>query len=194
MQSSITDIQVSIPVIEIPTIQITDQQSLTEATVLLSRLNKHLDAITADKETLTKPLNQSLKLIRDKYRPTETRLSDAITALRTGMSKYATEQAKIKTIEQAKILTRLDKGTLRPDTAINKLEVINQQTSNTKTDEGTVSFRTVHLWRVKDIKDIPLSLMQPNDKAINDYQKANPDTPPAGIEYYTEEQPINRRK
>lgn len=50
---------------------ISDQNSLEAATKLLTELTVTLDNVTDDKEKLTKPLNESLKAIRAKYKPVE---------------------------------------------------------------------------------------------------------------------------
>lgn len=177
------------PVIE----NIIDGETLTKATETLSQLNKTLDAITADKELLTKPLNQSLKAIRDKYRPIETLISEHTATIKSNMISYATAQKALQAKQEAQITARVEKGTLKPETAINKLEVISSLTSNTDTESGKVKFRTVHLYKLKDITKVTAQFLQLNDEAVKIYQKENPIKAPEGIEYYTEERPINYR-
>lgn len=172
--------------------QITDATSLVQATSILSQLNSKLDAITADKELLTKPLNQSLKAIIDKYRPVETLISEHIATIKSNMISYATAQKAMQAKTEAQITARVEKGTLKPETAINKLEVLTEKTNTTaSTEHGKVIFKTVNLYRVKDILKIPHVYLQVNDDAIKEAQKNNINI--EGVEYYTEERPTNYR-
>lgn len=172
-------------------IDIVDPPTLEQATSTLSQLNKHLDALTEDKEKLTKPLNISLKAIREKYKPTETLLQQSIDLLRANLSAYATAQLKAKQLEEARILAREEKGTIKTETAIRKLSEIAPLETNIKTSEGSVQFRTIQKYRILDITKIPHEYLQVNDKAIKEAMEQS--TPIEGIEYYSEQEVRNYR-
>lgn len=173
------------------------QEALEEATVLLSQLNKHLDAITADKELLTKPLNASLKAIRDKYRPAEDSINTAISSIKAAMTTYRTNVLAQQSKQIDSIAGRIERGTMNITTAMDKISIITSNTDDSKkvaTELGNVSFRSYACWRVIDEKIIPRECLRVNDEVIKAWQKEHPNNPPAGIEFYTEERPVNYRK
>lgn len=169
-------------------IDVISPETMQHAVSILSQLNTTLDTITADKETLTKPLNASLKAIRDKYRPVETELNNHITTLKAKITTYQTQEiAKQKQIE-AKILN--DQRTTT-ETKINKLATIDQPEQKVTTDNGKVSFITVKKYRVTDINRVPRAFLIPNDTAIKEAMKES--HPIDGVEYYEEQSLRNYR-
>jgi hypothetical protein len=177
----------------IPKVEITDTQSLTQATEYLSQANKYLDTLTKDKETMTKPLNEALKAIRAKYKPTETKLELIISEIRQALTIYQTEQIRLKKIEEDKIVSRIGdgKGHIKIETAVAKIEALPEVQKKTTTDSGSISFKTVKKFRIVNIARIPRDLMIPNEKAIEEQMKSGYSV--EGVEYYEEQVPINRR-
>jgi uncharacterized protein YoxC len=170
---------------------ITTLEHMQEATSTLSWLNTQLDVITADKETLTKPLNASLKAIRDKYRPTETLLSDAIASIRLAMTSYATSQVKLAKEQEQRILA--DKRT-SIDTKITRLATVDTTaTDKVTTAQGSVSFITVKKYRIVNDQEIPRAYLQPNEEAIKEAMKQSPQPQIPGIEWYEEQSLRNYR-
>lgn len=176
---------------------ISSQEALEEATALLSQLNKHLDAITADKELLTKPLNASLKAIKDKYKPAEESITTAIGSIKAAMTTYRTNVLAQQSKQIDSIAGRIERGTMNINTAMDKISAITSNVEDSKkvaTGSGMISFRSYACWRIIDEKIIPRECLRVNDEAIKTWQKERPNNPPAGIEFYTEERPVNYRK
>lgn len=181
-----------LPSIIIPdtsSISINNQETLEQATSLLSTLNKNLDILTAHKEEKTKPINAALKAIRADYKPLETQLTDAITQIKTSITTYVNVQ-----IQEAKRLEEKILADMRtsPTTKIDKLSVIDQSaTDKINTTTGSVSFVTKKCWRITDATLIPATYLIPNDAMINEAMKDNTNVP--GIEFYTEKTLRNYR-
>ena len=76
--------------------KIVDEKSMINATEILSQANKYLKDLVADKETMTKPINESLKVIRAKYKPLEIKLEGIIANIRNSMTSYQTEQIHLQ--------------------------------------------------------------------------------------------------
>lgn len=167
---------------------IDSQKTLEEATSTLSQLNTYLDQVTAHKEAKTKPLNAALKAIRDDYRPLETQLSEAIQVVRSSITAYATEQAKIALQQEQAILN--DKRT-KLTTKVQQLAEIEQPTAKVSTAQGSITFMTVKRWRLTDINKVPIAFLIPNEDAIKQAMKEG--SPIAGIEYYEEQTLRNYR-
>lgn len=124
--------------------KITDEKSMRDATIMLSEMNKIGDQIKAEKEKLTKPLNQALTEIRKRYKPLEEIFERGISTIRKTMGVYQTEQVRIADEEAARIAARVGKGRgkLTPETATRQMEEIDEPERSVATDSGIVKFRT----------------------------------------------------
>ena len=133
--------EISPLLLKVKQLEITDNTSLTKATGYLSDLNSKLDSIIEDKEKITKPINASLKEIREKYRPIETKLKELIDLIRAKMSEYATALDAKRKAEEVKIEAKLESGKLNVMQALNKLDANTTVRCNTVTDRGAGKFR-----------------------------------------------------
>lgn len=178
------------------TVNITSPTEMVQATELLSRANKTLDELTDDKTAITKPINDSLKLIRAKYKPLETRLEALIQAIRTEMAKYQQAQLKAKHEAELAISKRIGegKGKLKLETAVNKIANLPQTETKITTDNGAVSFRPVKKYEVMDIVMLANAnheAVVPNEAYIRKAMQAGIEL--AGVRYYEELTAINKR-
>ncbi len=180
------------PVIQsIQTLKITVAKDMTDATSLLSKLNSYLDSMTVEKEKITKPLNAALKEVRDRYKPTETILTIAITDLKKKMSVYQTEQLRITAEKQEKIANRVSSGNIKVETGIRKLGELDTPKEKIHTDEGSVGFRTVKKFEVVDITKLPIKYHIPDEAAIRLAMRDGLELD--GVRYYEEQSIINKR-
>lgn len=172
---------------------IKDTKSMTEGTELLSYLNKKLDAVTTEKEKVTKPLNEALKNERARWKPIETILEEAITSLRKKMSVYQTEQIRKQKEEEARIANRIGegKGKLKLETAVKKMEEIDRPEAKIETDRGSVRFRTDKILKIVDATKIPRNFLLPDEKLILMHLKNGNAVP--GCEIEEVQTPINSR-
>ena len=137
--------------------QINSQEDLTNATVLLSNLNKYLDSIVEYKEKKTKPLNEALRVIRAETKPYEADIQSAIDFIRLKMSLFQTSLIKTKQEAEQAITARVGpgKGNLSVNTAIKKLEALPTVLKEIPTDAGLVQFREKKQLRITDLSLIP---------------------------------------
>src|SRR3990167_3021367 len=134
---------------------INSSESMSEAVVFLSQCNKYLDTLVADREKLTKPINESLKAIRDKYRPADTMINEAIISIRSKMSSFQTKQIQIQKEKEAKIAASLEKGTINIEKAMAKIEAISVPDKEVATEQGSVQFRESQGLKITDELAIP---------------------------------------
>lgn len=133
---------------QVPNIVVVDQASLETATATLSTLNTFLDTIIAEKEKVTKPLNEALKAERARFKPNEEKLTNAITQVKTSITTYVNKQ-----IQEAKELEQkiLADGRTSTETKISKLATIDDSaTDKVQTSNGSVSFTTVKKYAISD--------------------------------------------
>lgn len=114
-----------------------------KATVALSELNKLGDEITGQKEELTKPLNKVLAAIRARYKPVETAHANAIRIIKGKLTAYHDAKQREADKQAAQIAARAAKGTLKPETAIRKMDEIATPEKNVKTDAGALQSKKV---------------------------------------------------
>lgn len=131
------------------------------------KVSKLLKLIDEDEKKITKPINDSLKLIRDKYRPFKERVEAKKKEIAKALSDFINAEEAKKRTEEARIAARVEKGTMKEETAVNKLNVL--QDTKTDTSGGMTS---VLVCEVIDIKDVPAEYLIVNEaKAKADYRE-----------------------
>lgn len=116
---------------------------MKQATELLSEVNRMADKFEAEKELLTKPLNTALKEIRSRYKPIEGALGNAISTIRYKMSEAMKKFDAEAEAKKEKLMARVEKGTMRVETAVAKMEDIPDASATVLTDSGSVQWMIV---------------------------------------------------
>ena len=174
-------------------LEIVDEKGQAEAAELLSHLNKNLDAVTKEKEKVTKPLNEALKAERGRWKPLENFLEEGIAIVRRKMGTYQTEATRKAQEEAAKIAARVGdgKGKLKVETAVRKMDEIETPAQAVVAESGMVKFRTVKKFEVMDVTMLPIEYVLPNEPAIRAAMTKGQELP--GVRYYEEQVPVNFR-
>lgn len=141
-----------------------------------------LENVTLRREEITKPMNEALKSTRLLFNPIESALENAIITIKSKMMTWYSEEKRREQIEQQKIADRVDRGTMKPETAVKKSAEIESPIAHVKTETATGSVRTVTKYRVVDKAKIPLTFMEPNMVAIKTAFRQGQPVP--GVEAY----------
>jgi hypothetical protein len=177
---------------KVQAIGIASKEDMSSATELLSKVNVFLDGMTEEKERLTKPLNEALREIRSRYKPTELVMEQAIADLKKKMGAYQMEQLAIQKKEQDKIAQQLADGKIKKiSTAINKIANVDAPDAKVLTDDGSASFRPVKKFEVVDITILPIEYHLADESKIRKAMQAGVEL--AGVRYYEELSVVNRR-
>jgi antitoxin component HigA of HigAB toxin-antitoxin module len=171
-------------------IQINNDKDLEKAVEVLSKLNKFLDQVTEEKEKITKPLLEALKVERARWKPLETQYENSISVIREKMSVYQTAQKELQERVANEAVEKISSGEISLETAVSKLnesEVKNKVEANS----GSVSFITVKKYEVIDITKVPVEYLLPNDVKIRADMKAGIQV--EGVRYYEVQEPRNYR-
>jgi hypothetical protein len=147
-------------------LEIKVQEDMIPATELLSKLNKFNDRITEEKERITKPLNEALKVERSRWKPLETAYDGAINYLRDQMTTFQTRQVQLQKAKEAKIAESLASGKITLDKAVSKIEKVKVPEKEVATTAGLVQFRETQVLKIWDHTMIPREYMLPDEKAI----------------------------
>jgi len=190
---AVVEKDVSPLVVQAESISITSPEDMQGAVAFLSRLNTQLDRITTEKERVTKPLNDALKVERSRWKPLETMLDQAISVVRQRISMYQTEATNKAKEAEDKIIARTGegKGKFTAETAVRKLGEVERAEDTVATDEGVVKFRDKKCFEVVDIAMLPVEYIVPNEVAIRKRLVEGVELP--GVRYWVEQTPINFR-
>ncbi len=125
----------------------------------LRQIKSYEDDLKERKEEITRPLMNSLASVRDLFRPLETGLAGAKKTIKDKILAYQIESDEKARIEEERINKRVEKGTMRDDTAAGKLQKV--EASKVKTNT-----RTVRKLSIIDESLIPRGYMVPDREAI----------------------------
>ena len=163
---------------------IASQEDMVKATDILSKIKTVGKMIKERKEQITKPLNEALSSARDLFRPIEDDTSAAEKVIKTKMLTWqSAEDARAKK-EEDRITARVEKGTMRADTAAEKLQNIAPAPTAVQGKVGAVKTMIIKKYRVTDETKLPREYLMPNMPAITEALKAGTVIP--GAEMYEE--------
>lgn len=132
---------------------------------LLHSIKDAAKIVKSSKEGMTRPIMAGLASIRDFFKPFETTLGNAEDTVKEKILAFQEiEDARILK-EQARVEARVEKGTMRPDTAMEKIATIE---ASKAVKPATMQVRTIKKVRVVDESIIPIEYMLPNMPKITE--------------------------
>jgi len=140
-------------------ITIDSQESLASAADILKAVKDAGKVVKAEKEKITKPLNDALKNARDLFRPIEDDLKTGERIIKDKMVDYEAEIEAKRAEEAARLERRVEKGTMRVDTAMRKMDDLETVDQTVKGVKGSVTYREVRKVKVVDPTKIPLKYL-----------------------------------
>lgn len=144
---------------------IDSNESLSQATDILSKIKTAAKDVKTRKEEITKPLNDALKSARSLFKPIEDDLAVAERTIKDKMLDYSNEVEAEARKQAAKLEDRVERGTMRTDTAMRKMDEIETVGSSVQGEKGSVQFRTVRNIKIVDPTKIPLKYLS-NEKVL----------------------------
>lgn len=152
-----------------------------EAVTLLSNANKLSDKITAEKEKITKPLNAALQAERARWKPLETSIANIVSNLKTKMLSYEKQVAAEQAKKQAQIMARVEKGTMKVETAVSKLSDVVASDSSVTTESGMIQYAIVKKLYIVDAELIPRAYLEVNEVRVREALKSGVVVPGAEL-------------
>lgn len=122
---------------------------------LKAKLKEIGQTIKARKEEITKPLNAALKSARELFAPIEEQYEIAENIVGRKLLDYKQKVEADARAMEAKIAARVEKGTMKIETAERKIEQIPTMQKTIKTSFGSVQFRKIKKVRITDLNLIP---------------------------------------
>lgn len=166
-------------------IVIDSKESHRGAVDLVATLKDTGKRIKAEKESITKPLNDALRNARALFKPIEDQFIEAEKIIKGKLLEYTkkiNEEARKK--EEA-IAKRVEKGTLKVETAEKKISEVEKVDNQTSGEVGKVQIKKVKKVRIVNESDIPREYLVPDLVKIRKDALAGKEI--AGVEVYEEE-------
>lgn len=172
-------------------LKIESKEDMNKATDALYNIRQGEKYIEEKKTNITRPLMSSLAQIRDLFKPLETSLKEANKIIKEKMLAYQIVEDDRIEKEKARIAARVEKGTMRADTAVSKLEDLGDSGQASKGEVGKSSIRTVKKVRIVDETAIPREYLVPNMILIAD-AVIKKGLSVSGVEIYEEKSIVSR--
>ncbi len=100
---------------------IVDQATYEQATAFGKEVSKMEKYIKAEKEKVTKPMNEALKAARAIFKPFEEKCANVKADVKSKMSAYLAAEEKKRKEQEARDLARLERGTMKEETVTKKM-------------------------------------------------------------------------
>lgn len=174
-------------------LEVTDEKSENDATLMLSQLNAVGDAMAEKKAKVYDPAWATVVAIRAEWKPKETILETAIKMIRRKMIAYRTAAQELIDTKEAHIAARVKegKGNLSAESAVKQMENIEKPTDVVTTGAGIVKYKPVKCFEVMDVTLVPIEYHLIDEVAIR--KAMNEGKEVAGVRYFIEQRPVNTR-
>lgn len=166
-------------------VSIGTKEEYADAADLVAKLKETGRSIKDRKEAITRPLNEALKSARELFAPLEAQFANAEAIVKGKLLDFkrrADEQARR---EEAALAARVEKGTLRPETAERKISEVERVETTTHGKVGSVTIRKVRKVRIIDPLKIPREYLIVDEVAVRRDALAGKEI--SGAEVYEEE-------
>ncbi len=128
---------------------------LSVATDILTKIKTVQKLIKEKKDPIIKRLNDSLKDIRSLFLPIEESTQIAERIIKEKMVKYQKEQDEKLEEEKKRLMARVEKGTMKPETALNKLDKIETPENTVQTNNGgKIQFKEIAKMVIVNEKEV----------------------------------------
>lgn len=159
-------------------LQVTSKEDYEMALDQGKKIKTALDTVVSRREEITRPMNDALKSTRALFKPIETGFEEALATIKGKMTRWFTEEKRRVDEETAKIAARVEKGTLKEETALRKIGEVEKVERVVETETAKASMRTVRKVRFASLKLMPpedINFLVQHDYIIWDSVKARKD-------------------
>lgn len=170
-------------------IKIETELDFEVASEILAKVKTFAKLIKTKKEEITKPLNESLKNVRALFAPIEENQEEAERVIKGKMVEFQTESERKQQEVKQKLAERVERGTMKPETAVAKIENMEEVPVNRETQNSKVTFRVDVKVRITDESLIPREYLVVDMVKVKDaVLKQKLQVP--GVETYEEKTPV----
>lgn len=141
-------------------LNITTPEERISATDLLSKMKTVAKMIKAQKESVTKPLMEALDNARGLFKPVEANLAEGEALVKRKMLDWDAEVDRKAEEERARLAKRVEKGTMKPETAVAKMEDIQAAPTNVQGKVGATQTKIIRKVRITPVMEVKMDAAQ----------------------------------
>lgn len=138
-------------------LEIASPEQMTSATDLLGKMKAVAKMIKERKEAITKPLSEALNSARDLFKPIESNLAEAERIVKGKMLDYQRGVDAENEKKRLALAKKVESGYMKPETAVAKMEKIEDAPTSVQGESNAVAFRTVKKVRFAELKDMTVA-------------------------------------
>ena len=183
--------QVSIVQEKIIGLEIKNNVDMSKATDILHNIRQAEKYVDERKTNITRPIMSSLSQIRDLFAPIETSLKNANKEVKQKMLSWQILEDERIEKEINRIATRVERGTMKNTTAVDKLSALGEVSAGSQGEVGKSSIREVKKVRVVDEFAVPREYLVLNMPMITEAVIRKGLTIP-GVESFLEKSIVSR--
>lgn len=161
-----------------------------EAGKMLIEAQKIMKNIEVRRKFFVDPYKAVAKAIDNFFNGAYDPLDNAVRGLRARMGTYAMEVERKQKEAEAKILAKEAAGRIKPETAVRQMANVETAPRITRSEVGSVSYRTDRKLRIIDPNLIPREYLVVNERLVETTLKAGKAVP--GAELYEVKVPVGR--
>lgn len=150
----------------VASLAIIDNDTLTHGANLRTNIKKLENTITTEKEKRTRPLLDALEVERARWRPVEAKIKEALTIIDKKILAYNAMLEAAARKKEAQIAARVERGTMKIETAVAKLGALNEAPTQIASDNGTISYRVDKVVAIIDKALIPQQFLLVDEVAV----------------------------
>ncbi|MHB8674645.1 MAG: hypothetical protein ACYDAK_13340 [Candidatus Limnocylindrales bacterium] len=176
-------------------VRIGTEKDLVLATEVLADTKRAAKKIADEKKKITEPLNTALNAARALFAPFERQLSETEAVLKEAIVSYHDRMEAERVKDAEKIAARVEKGTMRVDTAIEKIEGLGDERTSVHVEGGSLKLNKVRKVRcssISHLKENQMISLARNGYIVWDHVKVRKDALAGiqipGVEVYEETQ------
>lgn len=167
-------------------LQVLNQEDYNAALEQGKKIKTMLDTVVSRREEITRPLNDALKSTRSLFKPIEDGMQGALDVIRDKMQIWFKEMKRIEAEEKEKIAARVEKGTLKQETGLRKMDEVQSVAKTQDTGAAKATMRTVRKVRVINPDIVPDQYWEMNMVMIRKDALAGVQIP--GVEVYEDQE------
>jgi hypothetical protein len=122
----------------VETTKITREQDLPVASDVIKKIKTLEKFIRTEKEKYTMPAKQIIKEANEKYDPYIKECQNAEAIIKSRVKEYMDLADERRKAEELKIANRVEKGTMKPETAVEKIEAMPEEKKTIKTENSSI--------------------------------------------------------
>jgi len=183
--------QISLVVEKAEGLTIVSKEDMVVASDVLDEVKKVEKSIVDRKKEITGPLMTALASARGLFKPLEEGHKEAKGIIKVKMLDYTVAEEERIEIEKERVVKRVEKGTMRVDTGIKKMEGIGDAPKSFEGTNSKTSIRKITKLRITDESLIPREYLIPDMKKLTEaVLKDNLEVP--GTETFIEKSIVGR--